>query len=1032
MPETPTPPLEEQDPVTSNSYSAIYLIASVLLILTLFWALYDEVYGLRPWKGYQKRFVSLYLDHLKKLRPREKGAEEEIKKTEGYQELDRAYKAAELEAAPRVKEIDRQVGLIDDRATALTDTFQSARSEVSAKIYEIEHASARSKGSLEKDLEVIKRGPFKVELPLLDGSGRREKVSYTFEALEKEFDRLKEMKADLLSQRLEALKQASDLHKKRDQYLEDRMIGLTEQQVSSLISKMEDFKVEIRQINVSEYGIVDRCESCHLGIREPLVLEAKDMGGEKAFTSHPDKELLKIHDPDRFGCTPCHNGNGRATISAERGHGQYEHWLWPMYATKNADAGCVQCHLNDIVLDHADTLNYGREMYWERGCMGCHRYEGYDKEPEQLLAVNQTLRSLEGQKKDDQKQIAALEKESENAATNEEARQLLAKAQEIPMKISLLDAQMEQLDMQSKSLLREQKKIGPNLKDVRLKLRKEWIPVWLEQPTAFRPTTKMPNFRLSQEQREAIAAFIWQSGTGTAPPAQPAGDPQSGKDLFETRGCLACHSIGEGNDKTGGTFAANLSRVGEKANYDYLVRWIHNPRERTLPYCPYEKKDITAADYAKHGLPYVFDLEHSKCPNDGHELQVQQTTVMPSLRLSWKEAQDIASFLVTQRHPNASYPATPFIDDPGLKAKGEQYVKFYGCASCHEIAGLEEEGRIGTELTKEGSKPIDNFDFALQTRKARNEGWYNGKGFIEHKLQQPELYDTGMVKAPLEKLRMPNPHLDEQQRAAITTFLIGSVDSSWPKEIFYNPAGPGKDIQEGWWIVRKYNCMGCHQVRLGQRSVLMDLPRYQNPDWREQLPPRLVGEGARVTPQWLEQFLANPALSLTETDRNGVRPYLKARMPTFFFSPDEVRKLVRFFMALSTQAEPYIPQKLEALSPQETQMARELFTSKAAPCLKCHATGEPTHDKTATAPNFLLAKDRLKPNWTGRWIADPAVISPGTSMPSNLFKVQEGRYVFSGPLPDVFKGYDKDQIALLVRYMFELSPEEQRQLLSRR
>ena len=42
----------------------------------------------------------------------------------------------------------------------------------------------------------------------------------------------------------------------------------------------------------------------------------------------------------------------------------------------------------------------------------------------------------------------------------------------------------------------------------------------------------------------------------------------------------------------GGTFAANLSRVGEKDNYDYLVRWVHNPRERTRPYSPFEKRDL--------------------------------------------------------------------------------------------------------------------------------------------------------------------------------------------------------------------------------------------------------------------------------------------------------------------------------------------------------------------------------------------------------------------------------------------------------
>ena len=122
--------------------------------------------------------------------------------------------------------------------------------------------------------------------------------------------------------------------------------------------------------------------------------------------------------------------------------------------------------------------------------------------------------------------------------------------------------------------------------------------------------------------------------------------PAHGKQLFESRGCLACHSIGEGDNKIGGTFAANLQKVGEKANFDYIVRWIHNPRERYAPYCPKEKRDLTADDYAKHKLPYVFDTElHSRCPNDGAELQVQNMTVMPNFRLSETDARDIATYL---------------------------------------------------------------------------------------------------------------------------------------------------------------------------------------------------------------------------------------------------------------------------------------------------------------------------------------------------------------------------------------------------
>ena len=137
-------------------------------------------------------------------------------------------------------------------------------------------------------------------------------------------------------------------------------------------------------------------------------------------------------------------------------------------------------------------------------------------------------------------------------------------------------------------------------------------------------------------------------------------------------------------------------------------------------------------------------------------------------------------------------------------------------------------------------------------------------------------------------------------------------------------------------------------------------------------------EGARVSPEWLARFLANPALSEKDADRDGVRGYLKARMPTFYFSPIEIQKLVRFFQALSTQPMPYIPPKLDPLTTQETAMARALFTSKGAPCLKCHAIGVAAHDRFASAPNFLLAPDRLKPDWVTHWILDPAMIDPGT------------------------------------------------------
>ena len=160
-----------------------------------------------------------------------------------------------------------------------------------------------------------------------------------------------------------------------------------------------------------------------------------------------------------------------------------------------------------------------------------------------------------------------------------------------------------------------------------MKLRKEWIPVWLKDPHNWRPGTKMPTFRLDDGRDQGDRGVHLAGGrAGRSCRRRRRAIRRRARKSFETRGCMACHSMGEGSQKQGGTFAANLSRVGEKANYDYLVRWIHNPRERTAPYCPFEKKDLTAEDYKRTSLPFVFDLEHTKCPNDGHELQVQQMT----------------------------------------------------------------------------------------------------------------------------------------------------------------------------------------------------------------------------------------------------------------------------------------------------------------------------------------------------------------------------------------------------------------------
>ena len=1057
MPEKPIP---EHDPITGKSYAIHYVIATIILIGTLFWALYDEAWGQRPWKAFQDQWKTRYSAFLDKAKSTSAKSEQSVEQDPQYVALKQDYQKAYQDSKAQADEARRKLDDASARLLAVQSVFTDRRAYVNALTYELETStSASEKASKQKDIDRYKAEQATVEFP--DGT----KKKFNFQQLEETYNDIRDERTKLSLELGDVLKPATAAHAKMDEYISDHMVDLTPQQIQGLKKRATEWDPAIVQINVAEANIVDRCESCHMNIREPLKVTTAAMTEKdarqpdeyaKAFASHAQPELLQIHDPEKFGCSPCHQGNGRATTSIEKAHGDYEHWLWPLYPKENSEAGCQSCHAADMVLASGDaqfaTINAGKDLFRRRGCNGCHRYEGYDKEPEDLNSVGQQIKQIETQKKENVKTSADLMKQADAAQSNDEANKLNTHAVDLKVANSKLDARLQQLDFQSHSLMQDMKKIGPNLKDVRLKLNKNWIPVWLKKPTDFRPTTKMPNFRLTDHQIQAISAYIWQSAFTDPLPKQKPGNAAHGKELFEERGCLACHSIGEGDQMMGGIFAANLTRVGEKANYDYLVRWIHNARQRTRPYCPYEKKDIGPEDYAKKGLPYVFDLDHSKCPNDGHELQVQNMTVMPSLRLSPEDAQDIASYLITQKKQEpSSYPDAAFMDDPSLKEEGKKWVRFYGCGGCHEISGMEDEGRIGTELTYEGSKPIERLDFALFTEASQRGGkdaepikdkedlarlpdgpakepWYDHKGFFEHKLAEPNVYDQGKVKTETEALRMPNVHLSKDEVLDLTTFLMGSQETSLPQSYQYKPGDARHDIQEGWWVVKKYNCMGCHQFIPGQQTILMGMKQYQ--DAQEQLPPKLLTEGARVDPEWLRKFLSNPALSATDTNRNGVRPYLKVRMPTFSFSDNELRKLVRFFEALSQQPLPYIPEQVPTLTSKESDMARSLFSSTAAPCLKCHATGDPAHDKIATAPNFLLAKERLKPDWVERWITDPQAISPGTAMPSGLFKQLNNQWVFAGPTPPTFNGFEGDHRKLLTDYIFQLTPEEQKRVAS--
>ncbi len=124
--------------------------------------------------------------------------------------------------------------------------------------------------------------------------------------------------------------------------------------------------VRLRQVYLPSLKVADRCVSCHLA----MAPGEQDATGPAVVRSHPPVG----HDPQAFGCTPCHGGQGRAT-EKEAAHGNVEFWPLPMIPKKYAYAGCGTCHTHLPVTNLA-RLEKGRRLFEAKDCLACHRVDG--------------------------------------------------------------------------------------------------------------------------------------------------------------------------------------------------------------------------------------------------------------------------------------------------------------------------------------------------------------------------------------------------------------------------------------------------------------------------------------------------------------------------------------------------------------------------------------------------------------------------------------------------------------------------------
>src|SRR5258707_12407717 len=98
----------DNDPIVSRSLAPHYIVATVLLMATLFWALWDENFGQRPWKTFQQEWKNRYSAFLKTARSQSNASQKDVEPAAEYQAVKLSYEQAKLRAAPRYKEINEK------------------------------------------------------------------------------------------------------------------------------------------------------------------------------------------------------------------------------------------------------------------------------------------------------------------------------------------------------------------------------------------------------------------------------------------------------------------------------------------------------------------------------------------------------------------------------------------------------------------------------------------------------------------------------------------------------------------------------------------------------------------------------------------------------------------------------------------------------------------------------------------------------------------------------------------------------------
>ena len=319
----------------------------------------------------------------------------------------------------------------------------------------------------------------------------------------------------------------------------------------------ESIPIQIRQILLPDLNRVDRCTTCHLAVDDP------SYGGyPQPLAYHP---LHEQHPVEKFGCTVCHRGQGRATTAADA-HGNVPHWDDPMLPLKYIQASCGKCHQ---ATDNpgAPELARGQQVFEDSGCRGCHKLGGIGGLTGPELDKVGARHSPEWLKEHFLSPATVTpgsamppQKFSEPDLDAITLYMLSQVGETTPgyyasMKVIPSVAEGQRLFQQKgcigcHSIAGKGGTTGPALDDVGLRRSPEWMMQHFREPQAVSPGTVMPQFGFTEGEARALTDFLVHLREQTVALSLPAVmDPmERGHEVYHNYGCAGCH----GPDGKGG------------------------------------------------------------------------------------------------------------------------------------------------------------------------------------------------------------------------------------------------------------------------------------------------------------------------------------------------------------------------------------------------------------------------------------------------------------------------------------------------